>query len=86
MKKEYKKPIVHFENLVVSEFIAGSCRIDVGFGDTGSIYKTCGYEDPSFGGAVTIFNDYDTCDTLWAEFGDGGCYHIPDGGHGYFGS
>lgn len=83
MKKEYVKPMAFIEMFTISEFIAGNCTVDVGFGDS-----NCGYEDPTFGGALKLFNVTGACDMLWEyspEY-DGGCYHIPKEGHGYFGS
>lgn len=87
MKKQYIKPMIKIESLVVSEFIAGNCIIDVGFGDTGAS-NPCGYKDPAFGESYILFNNRPTCTALWREPGDPdpGCYHIPDGGYGYFGS
>lgn len=87
MKKEYVKPMAVIEIFTISEFIAGNCEIDVGFGESGS-GKSCGYSHPAFGGALKLFNDTETCDMFWefAPENDGGCYHIPKDGHGYFGS
>lgn len=87
MKKKYRKPEIFIESFEVSEFIAGSCTIDVNFGDTGAI-NPCAYPDPDFGGAMTIFNSLSVCDSLWddEENNDKGCYHIPVDGAGYFGS
>ncbi|MGN0334823.1 MAG: hypothetical protein ACI4DV_04060 [Lachnospiraceae bacterium] len=74
------------ENFEMSDFIAGNCQIDVGFGDSGS--NICTIPDPDFGGALTLFNVQGICDTVWIDGDDDdrGCYHIPDGGVGYFGS
>ena len=84
LKKVYIKPQIVMENFEMSDFIAGNCTIDVGFGDSGS--NICTYPDPEFGGALTLFNVVGVCDTVWIEGNDKGCYHIPDGGVGYFGS
>ena len=86
MKKTYIKPYICIEAFEVSEFIAGDCAIDVGFGDVGAS-KTCSILDPDFGEfGETLFNDYETCSLLWDDGTDKGCYHIPVNGHGYFGS
>ena len=75
MKKVYKKPYACMEVFEMSDFIAGNCTIDVGFGDTGAT-KLCSIPDPDFGDmGEMLFNNYDT-----------GCYDIPVGGQGYFGS
>lgn len=84
MKKTYIKPYICIEAFEVSEFIAGDCAIDVGFGDLGAS-KTCSIPDPDFP-SENLFNDYDTCTLLWDDGTDKGCYHIPVNGHGYFGS
>lgn len=83
MKKLYSKPKVVVESFEVSEFIAGNCTNDVGFGDTGAS-KMCSILDTDTG--FTVFNSYSVCETLWKDGDDKGCYHIPDGGYGYFGS
>lgn|GEM_PF-2121422 len=84
VKKTYTKPQIVMESFLVSEFVAGNCEIDVGFGDTGSS-RPCSIDDPYFPGE-RLFNDYDTCSLLWNDGDDKGCYDIPDGGVGYFGS
>lgn len=84
MKKTYVKPSAVCESFSVSEFIAGNCAQDVGFGDIGAV-KLCSIPDPDFEGE-TLFNDYTVCSLLWKDEHDQGCYHIPDGGYGYFGS
>ena len=83
MKKEYSKPIVVVESFEISEFVAGDCTKDVGFGDTGAS-KMCSILDIDTG--YTVFNSYGVCESLWEDGDDKGCYHIPDGGVGYFGS
>lgn len=85
MKKLYSKPEIIIESFEISEFIAGNCDIDVGFGDVGSI-KICTYKDPAFGGALTLFNSQGICDMIWEEGNDQGCYNIPMDGNRYFGS
>lgn len=86
MKKSYSKPKIFIESFEISEFIAGDCTIDVGFGDSNMI-KQCTYADPDFGGAVIYFNSgNEACVSKWDDGDDKGCYHIPDGGQGYFGS
>lgn len=86
MKKVYKKPYACMEVFEVSDFIAGNCALDVGFGDYGSA-KPCSSDIEGFPG-LKVFNDVSVCDWLWDDVagGDGGCYNIPQGGHGYFGS
>lgn len=87
MKKLYSKPKVFIESFEISEFIAGTCSMDVGFGDTGST-KLCSYLDTDTG--YTIFNSLSICQTYWDDpedpDDDKGCYHIPVDGAGYFGS
>lgn len=87
MKKIYRKPSAVCELFNVSEFIAGNCEHDVGFGDTGAS-KLCSIEDPDYPGLEkpTLFNDKHVCEILWDDGYDTGCYHIPTEGHGYFGS
>ena len=86
MKTVYEKPYASMETFEVSDFIAGNCAIDVGFGDLGAT-KTCSIPDPDFGEfGETLFNDYGICSLLWDDGTDKGCYHIPVNGHGYFGS
>ena len=46
MKKEYKQPLIYIESLVVSDFIAGPCSIDVGFSET--TCKLSVQPDPDF--------------------------------------
>lgn len=84
MKKMYKKPQVIMESFMVSEFVAGNCVMDVGFGDAGAS-KPCSTIHPQFP-TERLFNDYDTCTMLWNDGDDKGCYDVPDGGVGYFGS
>lgn len=84
MKKVYKKPYACMEVFEVSDFIAGNCALDVGFGDLGAT-KPCAIPDPDFG-IEMLFNDLSVCTLTWDENYDTGCYHIPEGGHGYFGS
>lgn len=84
MKKNYIKPKVKAEKFEISDFIAANCRIDVGFGDTGAS-RMCAFPDPDFGGALMLFNSPGVCEEIW-DAHIKGCYHIPDGGHGYFGS
>ena len=49
--------------------------------------KQCTYADPDFGGAIIYFNSgNEACVSKWDDGDDKGCYHIPDGGQGYFGS
>lgn len=86
MKKIYKKSYACVESFEMSEFIAGNCEIDVGFGDTGSA-NPCSMSDPDIP-EDRLFNDYTTCTMLWddPENTDKGCVHIPQNGHGYFGS
>lgn len=84
VKKVYSKPQVIIESFVVSDFVAGNCVLDVGFGDTGAS-KSCSIDAPGFPGE-RLFNDYTTCTLLWDDGEDKGCYDIPDGGVGYFGS
>lgn len=90
MKKKYEKPQMYKESFEISEFIAGSCSVDVGFGDTGAA-SLCSYPDPDTGGAFQLFNNPNTagspCTTEWVSGNsDKGCYHIPQDGVGYFGS
>ena len=86
MKKSYEKPYACMEVFEVSDFIAGNCTIDVGFGDTGAT-KLCSIPDPDFGDmGEMLFNNYDVCTLIWDENYDTGCYDIPVGGQGYFGS
>lgn len=84
MKKVYEKPYACMESFEVSDFIAGNCAIDIGFGDMGTS-KPCSMPDPDFP-SEQLFNDYGTCSLLWDDGTDKGCYHIPVNGHGYFGS
>ena len=86
MKKQYEKPMVIVENFVLSDAVAGSCKIDVGFGDGGvGAANTCGYPDPDYG--IMLFNDiHGPCEAQWDDGDDKGCYHIPVDGAQYFGS
>lgn len=86
MKNLYKKPIVIIESFEISEFIAGNCTIDVGFGESGTI-NPCTYADPDLGGTRIYFNSgNNACISKWDDGDDKGCYHLPDAGQGYFGS
>lgn len=87
MKKTYVKPSAVCESFSVSEFIAGNCANDVGFGDYGSTNPCFTTSFPGFPG-FKVFNDLSVCEWLWDDVphNDTGCYHIPDGGYGYFGS
>ena len=87
MKKTYTKPQLWTESFQPADAIAGSCDIDVGFGDGGNgDANTCGYQDPN-GFPIRLFNDIGyACDTQWDDGNDKGCYHIPIDGKKYFGS
>lgn len=88
MKKSYEKPYVCMETFEVSDFIAGNCQQDVGFGDYGSANPCATTSFPGFPG-FKVFNDLSVCDWLYDDIpnNDKGCYDIPDGnGYGYFGS
>lgn len=84
MKKIYEKPYICVESFTISDFIAGDCEHDVGYGDLGTT-KLCSIKDPDFP-SETLFNDPSVCSVIWDEDTNKGCYHIPTGGHGYFGS
>lgn len=86
MKKVYEKPYACMETFEVSDFIAGNCEKDVGFGDYGSS-NPCATNFPGFSG-FKVFNDISVCEWLWDDVphDDTGCYDIPQGGYGYFGS
>ena len=64
-----------------------SCQQDVGFGDYGSAKPCATTSFPGFSG-FKVFNDLSVCDWLYDDIPnhDKGCYDIPDGGYGYFGS
>lgn len=83
MKKLYSKPSIIIENFEISEFIAGDCTQDVGFGDAGST-KLCQTLDKDSG--FYIFNVDGFCETLWEDGENKGCYHISENEQGYFAS
>ncbi len=76
MKKQYKKPLICIESLMVSEFIAGPCGIDVGFGEGNA---NCTLIDISANKPITLFieNSYCNQDPRPNESNDyvGICYH-----------
>ena len=78
--------MVMIESFTLTDAVAGSCVIDVGFGDGGiGAENTCGYLDQDYG--VTLFNDIQgPCEAQWDDGDDKGCYHIPIDGAQYFGS
>ena len=82
MKREYKKPIVVFENFCMSTNIAAGCENKV----TNATLNTCAYI--SSGGIATFTDelvnvcDFTSSDGKW----DGFCYHNPDGGPNIFNS
>ena len=82
MKKEYSKPMVMIESFTLTDAIAGSCTIDVGFADAPN--TTCKYVEDDW--TPPLFNYAPTCEYLWNEDDDKGCYHISTNGAGYFGS
>ena len=95
MKKSYEKPYVCMETFEVSDFIAGNCQQDVGFGDYGSANPCATTSFPGFPGfkvgfpGFKVFNDPSVCEWMYDDIpnNDKGCYDIPDGnGYGYFGS
>ena len=86
MRKVYKKPEMYIENFEVSEFIAGSCGIDLGFSadkNTGSCksYDFGGIN--LFGGQIGCGYDYYTFDL---NENDKPCYDIPTDFTRIFGS
>lgn len=89
MKKEYKKPLVYIESLVVSEFIAGPCKIDVGFGEGNSTCKLTGEAKPGYE-PVTYFVEDVYCDQDPRPNKSNGniglCYHGTTDANAYFGS
>lgn len=88
MKKSYEKPYICMEIFEVSDFIAGNCQQDVGFGDYGSVNPCATTSFPGFPG-FKVFNDPSVCKWMYDDIpnNDKGCYDIPDGnGYGYFGS
>lgn len=86
MKKEYKKPLIYIESLVVSEFIAGTCAIDVGFSETSC--KLVDQPDPDFD-PITYFAlghcEKDPRPNKENGF-TGICYHGTTDPKAYFGS
>lgn len=86
MNEIYEKPEIRFESFEISEFIAGTCTVDVGFGDVGAT-NICSLYKPEWG--ETLFNDYSIC-TADIKPGDddfdGICYHGPNPNSSYFGS
>lgn len=88
MKKQYKKPLIYIESLTLSEFIAGPCAIDVGFGEGNS---NCVLIDYAGAKPITYFveNSYCNQDPRPNESNDytGICYHSSsEDPTAYFGS
>lgn len=87
MKKEYKKPLIYIESLVVSEFIAGTCAIDVGFSET-SCKLVDQPDEPDFD-PITYFavRPCDQDPRPNPSTGNNGlCYHETTDPNAYFGS
>ena len=73
MKKEYKKPLIYIESLVISEFIAGPCSIDVGFNETDC--KLIVQPDPDMDPITYFTVGFCEQDPRPSAGNDGECYH-----------
>ena len=70
MKKSYKKPVIVFEPLAISENVASGCF----YLNTNNAERICPIIDEETG--WTIFSDYNNC-LMTPLPGDSICYHIP---------
>lgn len=84
MKKEYKQPLIYIESLVVSDFIAGPCSIDVGFSET--TCKLSVQPDPDFAPITYFAVGFCEQDPRPSAGNDGECYHGTTDPNAYFGS